>query len=159
MIRLNLSQGPRWISLGYGVELQVEPLTAVTLKIAGNDPRIEGLAPDIDPDVRFAHLTNVVAELAITDWRGVGDVDGNPLPVTPKAVAALMAVPQLHRAFSNDFVAPAFLVVAEKNVFAPSLNGTSAAGEITARPASESVTPARAARTRRKPTKARLSGN
>lgn len=132
MIRLNLSQGPRWISLGHDVEVQVEPLTAVTLAIARTDPAIEGLDPDIDRDVRFAHLTNVIAGLVITDWRGVGDDDGNPLPVTRDGVAALMAVPQLHRAFGTTYVAPAFLVVAEKNVSAPSLNGTSAAGEITA---------------------------
>lgn len=132
MIRLNLSQGPRWLSLGHGVEVQVDPLTAVTLAIARTDPAIAGLDPDADSDVRFAHLTNVIAGLVIIDWRGVGGEDGAPLAVTPDAVAALMAVPQLHRAFGAAFVAPAFLVVAEKNASAPSLNGTSAAGEIIA---------------------------
>lgn len=131
MIRLNLSQGPRWLSLGHDVEVQVEPLTAVTLAIARTDPAIADLDADADSDVRFAYLTNVIAGLTITDWRGVGDDDGNPLPVTREGVAALMAVPQLHRAFGAAFVAPAFLVVAEKNASAPSLNGTSAAGEST----------------------------
>lgn len=132
MIRLNLSLGPRWLSLGHGVEVLVEPLTAVTLAIARTDPAIEALDNDTDSDVRFAHLTNVIAALVITDWRGVGDEGGAPLLATPEAVAALMAVPQLHRSFASSYVAPAFLVVAEKNASAPSLNGTSAAGEITA---------------------------
>lgn len=135
MIRLNLSQGPRWLSLGYGVEVLVEPLTAVTLAIARTDPAIEALDPGTDSDVRFAQLTNVIAGLVITEWRGVGGDDGSPMAVSPESIAALMAVPQLHRAFGAAYVAPAFLVVAEKNVSAPSPNGISPAGENIAKPA------------------------
>lgn len=134
MIRLNLAQAPRWLTLGHGVEVLVDPMTAVTLAIARSHPAMDALDDDTDKDVRFAHLTNVIASLVITDWRGVGDDGGKPLEVSPEGIAALMALPQLHRAFGSAYVAPAFLVVTEKNVLSPSLNGTSLAGENTAGP-------------------------
>ena len=40
MLRLNLSNEPRWLELGHGVRLLVEPLTTAIMLVARSDPAI-----------------------------------------------------------------------------------------------------------------------
>lgn len=40
MLRLNLSNEPRWLDLGHGVRLLVEPLTNAIMLAARSDPTI-----------------------------------------------------------------------------------------------------------------------
>jgi hypothetical protein len=40
MLRLNLSNEPRWLDLGHGVRLLVEPLTTAIMLAARSDPTI-----------------------------------------------------------------------------------------------------------------------
>jgi hypothetical protein len=68
-------------------------------------------------------------------WEGVGDAEGNPLPVTHGAVTALLEVWPIFEAFQLDYVAKGLVLEQEKNVSTPSPSGTSAGATATAKPA------------------------
>lgn len=127
MLRLEVMDAPSWIELAPGVEVQVSPLSAVIVARAKADAAPEGR--DGPPEVVVAALTERVAHLAILDWRGVGDADGDPLEVSPAAVSALMAISTVSQAFFTKYVSRAFRVIEEKKGFAPLPNGTSAGAQ------------------------------
>ena len=134
MLRLNLARDPKWIDLGYGVRVLTLPLTSAVLISLRGDVALqdaESLAP-AEQALRFA---KAVASRVITDWEGVGDEDGKELAVTPEAAAALMDVFPLYRAFEASYIGPWLRLESEKNVSAPSPNGTSAGAPDTAAPA------------------------
>ncbi|MTW18353.1 hypothetical protein GJ689_19305 [Rhodoplanes serenus] len=136
MIRLNLSREPRWLDLGHGVRVQVDPLTSAVLMAARSDLR-ESLPEDgsIAGHAAAVALVKAIARIGIRDWEGVGDTDGIPVPPTPERIDALLDLPPLYDAFERDHVGPALLLADEKNAFAPSPNGTSAGATDTAAPA------------------------
>ena len=138
MIRLNLSHDPKWIDLGYGVRVLVLPLTSAVLISLRDDISLadaETLAP-AEQALRFA---KAVASRVITAWKGVGDAVGQELPVTPEAAAALMDIFPLYRAFEASYIGPWLRLESEKNVSAPSPNGTSAGAPDIAGPAASAV--------------------
>lgn len=135
MLRLTPISAPQWISLGEGVRVHVLPLSAVILARASEaayarddlpPPPLPGEAPGPASHAYIAALTDAVAAIAITDWDGVGDSEGNPVPVSSEYVSALMAVSRFQNAFFASYVAHAFAVAEEKKGSAPLLNGTSA---------------------------------
>ena len=79
----------------------------------------------------------------MTDWEGVGDADGNPVPVTPEGIDALLEVWPIFEAFQAVYVSKGLLLDAEKNASAPSPTGTSAGATATARPARKRARTAR----------------
>jgi hypothetical protein len=85
----------------------------------------------------------------VTGWAGVGDADGNPVPVTPEGIDALLDIWPVFEAFQTRCLAPHLMLDAEKNASAPSPNGTSAGATATAKPAKARARTARAARTGR----------
>lgn len=134
MLRLNLTRDPKWIDLGYGVRVLTLPLTSAVLISLRSDMALqdaESLAP-VEQALRFA---KAVASRVIAEWEGVGDEDGKELPVTPEAATALMDVFPLYRAFEANYIGPWLRLESEKNVSAPSPNGTSAGAPPTAMPA------------------------
>jgi hypothetical protein len=151
MLRIDLKSGPRWISLGNGVRLKVEPLTTAIMASCRRDPAVaavneahraalegadvpEAIPDDVRDDLALA-MAKAVARRVVLDWEGVGDADGKPIKVTPEGVDALMDVWVLFEAFQSRYVAAGFLLESEKNVSSPSLNGTSAGARRTAVPA------------------------
>jgi hypothetical protein len=60
-------------------------------------------------------FTSAVARAAILDWTGVADAAGEALPVSARAIDALMEVWPVFAAFERLYVQPALLVVAEGN--------------------------------------------
>lgn len=154
MLRLDLTRAAKWRDLGHGVRLLCDPVTTAMLAEARRDPAVQALVPRGDGDeapVLDRAVTDAlglgialaVARLVVRDWDGVGDQDGNPLPVTPEGLAALFDLPPLFEAFQARVMAPAMLLVAEKNAFAPLPPGISAGVETTARPARGSARNAR----------------
>ncbi len=115
MIRLNLTKEPVWLDLLPGVAVQVAPLTSALLSAASTAPALRTLPPEADTDLRFLTLTAEVAKLAILDWRGVAGPEGEEIAPSPEAVAALIDVPMIARAFKELYVTPGLLVSAEKN--------------------------------------------
>jgi hypothetical protein len=127
MIRLSLDRQPRWITLPCGVELYVQPVTSMITAAALTGPTSRSLAADVRQEERFAALVCDMAPLIITDWRGVAGEDDEPLPVTPEAIASLMALTTVHREFGAAVVTPHLNMVDEKKGLPPSLTGSSAA--------------------------------
>jgi hypothetical protein len=51
---------------------------------------------NLDPDVSDALMREVYSRYIVKDWRGINDVDGNPVPCTPENVAEFFqAFPEL----------------------------------------------------------------
>ena len=92
MLRLNLSTEPRWLDLGHGVRLLVEPLTTAIMLAARSDPTIVAAAVDADGSASNDDLARIVAKavarIVVKNWEGVGDEDGKPLPLTPEGIDA-----------------------------------------------------------------------
>lgn len=162
MLKLNIRNEPRWLDCGYGVRLHLKPATSSIMAEARRDPAVRSLLPEmagdeempeLDPGTNEAlgvALAQAVARRCVIGWEGVGDEDGVALKTpSPEGVDALIEVPGIFEVFQSRFLAPAMLLVVEKNGSAPSPTGTSAAARNTARPARSPAKPARKPRTRR----------
>ncbi|SMH51064.1 hypothetical protein [Maritimibacter sp. HL-12] len=135
MLRLNLAREPYWLGLDLGVRVRVEPLTTALMVAARSDPAVRGLPEGTSDDEIAVVFGKVLAERAILDWEGVGDADGNPTPVTPEGIAALLDVWPIFERFQMGYVAKGLELEAEKNASAPSPTGSTAGAKATARPA------------------------
>ena len=125
------------------MRLRVAPLTTALMVAARNDPTVEALPVTASDETRALVFAKAIARIAVTDWEGVGDAEGTPVPVTPDGIDALLEVWPIFEAFQAVYVAGGLLLDAEKNASAPSPTGTSAGATATARPAGK---PARTAR-------------
>ena len=122
MLRLNLSNEPRWLDLGHGVRLLVEPLTTAIMLAARSDPTIVAAAGDAgnaDGSASNDDLARIVAKavarIVVKDWEGVGDEDSKPLPLTPEGIDALLELWPIFEAFQMKYIAGALILDAEKN--------------------------------------------
>lgn len=164
MVRLNLSNAPRWITLldpddasRFGVEaveVLVEPVTtavmqAIRAEVRGNLD-IEPEAEVEDSAALQLEFHKVLAGRIIHDWRGVHDENGDPAKVTPETAAALMDLLLIYEAWVLKVFSPFIGLATEKNGSALSPSGTSAGATNTARPARANAKSARPASTRRK---------
>ena len=121
MLRLNLSNEPRWLDLGHGVRLLVESLTTAVMLAARSDPTI--IAATEDAAIDAAHssddlariVAKAVARIVVKDWDGVGDEDGKPMPLTPEGIDALLELWPIFEAFQTKYIAGALILDAEKN--------------------------------------------
>lgn len=143
MLRLYLAAEPRWLDLGHGVRLRVAPLTTALMVASRSDAAVEAMPATATDEERALTFAKAIARRAVIDWEGVGDADGNPVPVTLAGIDALLEVWPIFEAFQATYVSKGLLLDAEKNVSAPSPTGTSEGATATARPAAR---PARNAR-------------
>lgn len=134
MIRLDLSREPRWLDLGHGVRLRLAPLTTALMAAARGDPAVSDLPEGASNETLAVAMAKALARIAVEDWEGVGDADGNPVPVTPEGIDALLDVLPLFEAFQLRYVSKGLLLEQEKNASAPSPNGISAEAIATADP-------------------------
>jgi hypothetical protein len=137
MLRLDILSQPRWLDLGHGVRLFVEPLTTAVMLAARSDPSILAATADIkvidawtttaDDDVTQSEtapsnddlariVAKAVARIVVHDWEGVGDAEGKPLSVTPDGIDALLELWPIFEAFQTRYIAGALILDAEKNV-------------------------------------------
>ncbi|EXL08901.1 hypothetical protein [Aquamicrobium defluvii] len=135
MIRLDLSTTPRWLDLGHGLRLQVLPVTTAIMVAARNDPDVEALPKNASQEQMAVVMAKAVARRVVTDWEGVGDANGKPVPVTPEGIDALLDIWPIFETFQTRCLAPHLMLDAEKNVSSPLPNGTSAGAKAIARPA------------------------
>ena len=143
MIRLNLTATPQWLDLAPGLRLLVGPLTTALMVSARADMAIEYLPDTATTEELALAMAKAVARRAILEWEGVGDADGNSVPVSPEGIDALLEIWPVFEAFQTQYVAKGLILDAEKNVSAPSPSGLSAGAKDTAPPARA---PARTAR-------------
>ena len=139
MIRLDLSPEPQWLDLGHCVRLKLLPLTTALMVATRSDPAVQDLDVDASNDTRAAAFAAALARRAVVDWDGVGDAEGNVLPVSPEGIDALLSLWPIFEAFNLLYVSRGMLLDAEKNVSAPSPTGTSVGAKGTARPAEVSA--------------------
>lgn len=158
MIRLNLSSELRWVDLLPGLRLKVAPVTTAVMASARSDASLDSLDLEAPKEVLAVAMAQAVARRVVTEWEGVGDDDGNPLPVTPEGIDALLNIWPVFEAFQRVVLGPHLVLDAEKNVSAPSPNGISAGATDTAKPASGNAKTAPRVKTRPKRTKAGRSG-
>lgn len=145
MIRLDLSSEPKWLDLGSGLRLHVLPVTTAIMVAARNDPAVEALPEGASKEEQALVMAKAVARRVVTGWEGVGDADGNPVPVTPEGIDALLDIWPIFEAFQTRCLAPHLMLDAEKNASAPSPNGTSEGATPIARPAKARARTARRA--------------
>lgn len=145
MIRLDLSAAPKWLDLGSGLRLQVLPVTTAIMVAARNDPAVEALPEGASKEEQALVMAKAVARRVLTGWEGVGDASGNPVPVTPEGIDALLDIWPIFEAFQTRILAPHLMLEQEKNVSSPSPTGTSAGATPTAKPAKARARTARRA--------------
>ena len=133
MIRLNLTSEPRWLDFGGGLRLQVAPVTTAIMAAARSDIAASDISDDLPHEALAVTMAKAVARRVILDWEGVGDADGNPLPVTPEGIDALLDIWPIFEAFQHDCLAPHLMLDQEKNASAPSPTGSSAGATGTAK--------------------------
>lgn len=135
MIRLNLTAAPEWLELAPGLRLHVAPLTTALMVSARADAALEALPEDASQEELALVMAKSVARRAVMDWEGVGDAMGQPTPVSPDGIDALLEIWPVFEAFQTQYVARGLLLDAEKNASAPSPSGPSAGATAIARPA------------------------
>jgi hypothetical protein len=151
MLRLNMTSGSEWIDLGHDVRLCVAPLTTAIMMAArkhaqGQIALPEGADPDladIDTDSIGLAMAKAVARIVVTDWEGVGNADGEPVPVSPEGIDALLDIWPIFEAFQTRYVARAMILDAEKNASPLSPNGSSAGAVTIAKPVRKTAKTAR----------------
>jgi hypothetical protein len=122
MLRLNLSNEPKWLDLGHGVRLLVEPLTTAVMLAARSDPAILAATENLqgstgaNNDDLALIVAKAVARIVIKDWEGVGDTEDKLLPLTPEGIDALLEIWPIFEAFQTRYIAGALILDAEKNV-------------------------------------------
>ena len=143
MIRLNLTATPQWLDLAPGLRLLVGPLTTALMVSARADMAIESLPKSATTEELALAMAKVVARRAILDWEGVGDDKGDPVPVSPEGIDALLEIWPVFEAFQTGYVAKGLILDAEKNAFAPSPSGPSAGATAIAPPVKRAAPTAR----------------
>ena len=152
MLTLDLTNAPRWVDLIPGLRVQLRPLTTALMVTARADPAldlvaVEGEAGPMATEALALTMAKALARQAILDWEGVGDAEGQPVPVSPAAIDALLDIWPVFEAFQTLYVSKGLLLDAEKNVSPPLPIGSSAGAIATARPAKARARTARAAQT------------
>lgn len=124
---------PYWLDFLPGVRIKVRPITVAAI-IGARQAAAEAMkTPDgQEIFVGSAAFTRSIARWGITEWEGVGDADGNPVPPAPENIDALLELWQAFDAIDRLYVAPALIGVDEKNASSPSPNGISAGAKATA---------------------------
>ncbi len=135
MLKLDLSNEPAWLDLGHGVQVKLRPLTTALMVAARNDQAVQDLSEDATDEESALAFARALARVAILDWEGVGDAKGNPIPVSPEAIGALLDLWPLFETFQTGYVAKGLLLEQEKNASSPLPTGSSAGAETTATPA------------------------
>ncbi len=104
MLKLNLSNEPAWLDLGHGVRVFRAPLTTAMMVAARSDPALAALPEDATDEENALVFAKALARNVIADWAGVGDVDGNVIPVSPDGIDALLEIWPLFEAFQTKYV-------------------------------------------------------
>lgn len=143
MLRLDLTSEPRWLDLGHGVRLRLAPLTTALMVAARADLAVATLPETASQEALALAMAKALARRAVLDWEGVGDAQGELLPVSAEGVDALLDVWPVFEAFQTGYVARGLILEQEKNASAPSPTGASAGATPTAPHARK---PARTAR-------------
>ena len=118
MIRLDLKREPHWLDLGHGVRVHVRPCTTALMMAARAEVQRSAASSQNETQAvgeRTAVLVKALGRLGIQEWQGVGDAEGEPVPLTPGGVDALLDLWPMAEAFERLYLGPALLLDDEKN--------------------------------------------
>ena len=139
MLTLDLTNAPFWCDLVPCVRVKLRPLTTALMVAARSDPAIADLPKDARTEEAALAMAKALARSTILEWEGIGDAEGEPLPVSPNAIDALLDIWPIFEAFQTVYVAKGLLLDAEKNASSPLPSGSSVGATATAQPADSSV--------------------
>lgn len=125
MLRLSqVADEPSWLDLLPGVRVRVRPATPAAM-IAARAEAGQAYRPEYAPESEDAPdnrrwnaaelLVRALARYAIIEWEGVGNAEGEAVPVTSANVDDLMKVWRAHDAFDRLYVMPILTEGEEKN--------------------------------------------
>ncbi len=117
---LDLNREPHWLDLGHGVRVRVHvrPCTTALMMAARAEAQRSPVPVTNDAQAageRTAALVKALGRFGIQDWGGVGDFGGEPVPLTPEGVDALLDLWPMAEAFERLYLGPALLLDDEKN--------------------------------------------
>jgi LmbE family N-acetylglucosaminyl deacetylase len=118
MLHLDLKRAPHWLDLGHGVRVHVRPCTTALMMAARAEAHRSITPSQNETELageRTAALVKALGRLGIREWEGVGDADGEPVPLTPEGVDALLDLWPMAEAFERLYLGPALLLDDEKN--------------------------------------------
>lgn len=129
MLKLDLSPEPRWVELLPGVRVLARQMDNVVWIAARADSAVIEAALAEDRATFTVTLACAVAQRLVTEWEGVGDLQGVPIRTTPEAVATLIrSNKRAYEAFDRKVLGPWFEVQAEGNALPPAPSGPLGAG-------------------------------
>jgi hypothetical protein len=106
---------PYWLDLFAGARVKMKPITVAAI-IAARAAAADAMkAPGADVALGSAAFTRSLARWGITEWDGIGNVDGKPVDPTPDNIDALLEVWQAFDAIDRLYVCPALIGEQEKN--------------------------------------------
>ena len=145
MIKLGkTSSSAAWIDMASGVRFKLKPLTTSLMMAARKHPfvtEIRDTEAELD-DTRLAvPMACAIAELALEDWDGVGDAEGEPIDPSPAFIQQLLEENYpIFEAFQSKYVADGLHIAQEKKGSTRSLNGISAEAQTIASTAMSDAT-------------------
>ncbi|MDB5461381.1 MAG: hypothetical protein JWO72_3122 [Caulobacteraceae bacterium] len=129
MLKVSTGREPIWIDVAEGVRVQFKPW-ATQAKSAGITAGATVLAAGHTRDVAEVAFTIAAARWGALAWEGIGDQDGELLPLTPDNLQELLEQSEAaYQAVDAGYVIPGLQRSAEKNGSAPSPLGTSPASK------------------------------
>ena len=125
----NIQTEPFWLDIMPGVRVLFAPITRSAVRDArlaagealveaGDAPKAAALAGDA--------FSEALLRAGLRGWEGIGDDEGVPLGFSSEAVSLVLSEPILFEAVDRAYVGPFVSRDQEKNVSAPSPNGSSA---------------------------------
>ena len=134
MLKLDLTNAPRWHELAPDVRVQLRPLTTALMVATRADPEVEAVHEGASDEERAMAFAKALARRAVLAWEGIGDADGTPIDPSPEAIDALLDIWPIFEAFQLTYVSKGLLLEQEKNASAPSPSGSTAGAQDTAKP-------------------------
>lgn len=113
-----------WLDIEPGARIGLRPVTPSMMLLARDEAAqvyVEASSADEPPDdkvIRFRAseaLVRKLAHLGLAEWEGIGDAEGNPVPVTAAGVDMLLAYWPAYDVIDRLYAAPATKRGAEKN--------------------------------------------
>lgn len=103
-------------ALGDGVVFRVRPVS-VAMILAARRAVSDALAADknLSAEEKQVLFGSSVVRAGLIGWDGIGDKDGNAVPVSDDAVDALLGNWRIFLWFEQNYVAPSFVKADEKN--------------------------------------------
>ena len=164
---LKLGSGePEWLDILPGVRVQFAPIGIKAVRAARTAAMAALQANRDDVEEAGDIFTREMLRRGILAWEGVGNAEGEPVPVSPEAIALFLSNPRAYEAADRAYVTPWVQADMEGNASAGSPNGTGAgatpatniAGSVAAPTKPAAAVSAPTSRTSSKPRKRKPSG-